>query len=217
MKRTIIFGDVHGCVDEWNELLVKVGAGPDDDLISVGDIIGKGPDSGGALELALGLPNLRAVLGNHEVRILRYWSEDRPPTTPWDIAAVDSMGERFPDMMSAVAEWPYFIEASDYLVVHAGLRDGVSLEEQSADDLTRIRELSPGGPAWYERYTDERLVVFGHWAVAGLVVRPNAIGLDTGCVYGGELSAVILPEREIVSVPARRQYVDPLAPRPKIR
>jgi hypothetical protein len=48
--------------------------------------------------------------------------------------------------------------------------------------------------------------VFGHWARPEPVVRPNAIGLDTGCVYGGELTAVILPERRLVSVPARRVY-----------
>ena len=59
---------------------------------------------------------------------------------------------------------------------------------------------------WYESYTGETTVVFGHWARPEPVVRENAIGLDTGCVYGGRLTAVILPERNLVSVPAKRAY-----------
>jgi hypothetical protein len=72
--------------------------------------------------------------------------------------------------------------------------------------LTTLRRLKDTDEPWYERYTDSRLVVFGHWAKPAALVRKNAIGLDTGCVYGGALTALILPERRLVSVPARRVY-----------
>ena len=63
-------------------------------------------------------------------------------------------------------------------------------------------------PPWFDFYTDDKLVVFGHWAAQEGVVRENAIGLDTGCVYGKKLTALVLPERELVSVKARKQYCE---------
>jgi serine/threonine protein phosphatase 1 len=63
LKRTIIFGDIHGCYEEWKELLKLIEIKKDDSLISVGDLIFKGPESAKCLDLAMTLPNLKCVLG----------------------------------------------------------------------------------------------------------------------------------------------------------
>lgn len=217
MKRTIVFGDVHGCHDEWRDLLDKIGPTADDSLISVGDLISRGPSSAATLELAMSLPGLRCVLGNHELRFLGFWREHIEPEAGFFRATIAEMGDRHDDFMSWIDTWPLYIDDPDVTVIHAGLRPGVALADQSAADLTRLRTVeveSTDGRRevpWFELYTGSKLVVFGHWAARGLVVRDNVIGLDTGCVYGGKLSACILPERRIVDVPARRQYIDPFA------
>ena len=99
-----------------------------------------------------------------------------------------------------------------WCVVHAGLVPGRALEEQSPAALTRLRRLEgPGRPYWYERYVGPELVLFGHTpsrlpraTFAG--GRLVALGLDTGCVYGGALTAYA-PERDaFASVPAARRY-----------
>jgi hypothetical protein len=91
-----------------------------------------------------------------------------------------------------------------------------------ANDLCNMRRLLPDGSAssssklgvpWVTQWRGPELIVFGHDAVAGLQVTPHAIGLDTGCCYGKQLTAVILPERRIVSVQAAREYSPPNGPK----
>src|SRR5262245_61955421 len=95
-KRTIIFGDVHGCYAEWMELLDKVSPGPGDRLISLGDLICKGPSSARTLDLAMSLPNLTCVVGNHELRYLHQWRKGRTPNLkPYDVETVRKMHGRF--------------------------------------------------------------------------------------------------------------------------
>ena len=93
-----------------------------------------------------------------------------------------------------------------------------SLDEADADYAVNVRycdgagrrpesDWPPPGPPfrpWDDWYQGQRRVVFGHWARRGLVVRPQCVGLDTGCVYGGELSAWIAEEDRIVRVPGHR-------------
>jgi hypothetical protein len=62
------------------------------------------------------------------------------------------------------------------------------------------------GAPWGESYAGPELILFGHHAAAGLQRHPFAIGLDTGCVYGRELTACVLPEQRLLSVPALRAY-----------
>jgi diadenosine tetraphosphatase ApaH/serine/threonine PP2A family protein phosphatase len=114
------------------------------------------------------------------------------------------------------------LDDAPVIVVHAGLVPGVALEEQEPDHLMNMRTLRADGSAsrraedgvlWGSRWNGPELVVFGHHALAGLQRHPHAIGLDTGCVYGGKLSAYVYPDDRIVSVPARAVYV-PLADDP---
>ena len=112
-------------------------------------------------------------------------------------------------------------------VVHAGLVPGVPIERQDPRTLMYVRCLGPKcepiedrtGRLWGERYLGPPHVVFGHNAIEGLQLHPHATGLDTGAVYGHELSALVLGDGQappppgerrqaIVSVRARRAYWD---------
>ena len=207
-RRTIVIGDVHGCFQELQDLLRAVMAEPSDRLISVGDLISKGPDSRSVIEWAMATPNLECVLGNHELRLRRHWrAGSLSDEKAHDALTYRQFGDSYARAMRFIDRWPLTVSGPGFLVVHAGFDPREGLEWQSPARLTSMRRLGDGRP-WYEAYRERTLVVFGHWAKLQPVARPNAVGLDTGCVYGGSLTALILPERLIVSVPARRAYVE---------
>jgi predicted phosphodiesterase len=207
-KRTLVIGDVHGCLTELNEMLARSGLGENDEIICVGDLVGKGPDSLGVLQWAMSDSRVRCVLGNHEARLLKAWQSGKAPREKAsDAETFRQLGEHFDACMKFVNAWPLYIEDRDFLVVHAGLDPSVpELSQQNPEDLYNIRTLRDGLTPWYEEYRGEKLVLFGHWAKLHTVIRANAAGLDTGCVYGGSLTAMLLPERRLISVPAHRSY-----------
>ncbi|CEM22757.1 unnamed protein product [Vitrella brassicaformis CCMP3155] len=122
---------------------------------------------------------------------------------------------------AAAAAWG---KQQDLVVVHAGLNPFLPLEEQSEWELTHMRNVlvdgrrgvedDKQGVHWIDLWDGPQLVVYGHDAKKGLYVTQHTIGLDTGCVYGGRLSAVVLPGRHIYSVPARRVHCQPKSPLP---
>lgn len=214
MKRTIVIGDVHGCVDELSELLRILAAGPGDDVVLVGDLVAKGPDSAGVLRLARER-NLRSVLGNHDAHLLRirHPEQDRGSKSEHKKIA-RSLSE---------ADWawleslPMSLSLPDFRVrvVHAGFVPGVALEEQQRENLLNLRSITPDGKPskrasegapWGSLWRGPEHIVFGHDAIRGIQQHPFATGLDSGCVYGGALTALVLPERRFVSVRARRAY-----------
>jgi hypothetical protein len=100
-------------------------------------------------------------------------------------------------------------------VVHGGLLPGVPLAAQPRKYLLNLRSLTPDGQPstrvkdgvpWASCWTGPEHVIFGHDAVRGLQRHLHATGLDTGCVYGRRLTALVLPEHKLVSVPASRPY-----------
>lgn len=194
MSRTLFIGDVHGCADELAALVRE--ARPTR-LILVGDLFRKGPDNLGVWRYVSEM-GAEAVMGNHEDRLLRAWGADR--------AAAG-----LPDSCRAwIRDLPLFIEGPGWIAVHAGLHPTLGREGTPRDMalvLRRFPDDTPGNPFWWERYTGDRLVIYGHDAVRGLRDhRPRTLGLDTGCVYGGRLTGYLLEEDRLVSVPARRAY-----------
>ncbi|MBI2061082.1 MAG: metallophosphoesterase [Nitrospirae bacterium] len=225
MSRTIVIGDVHGCYREWVELLRVLEVKPEDRLISVGDLICKGPDSHAVLESAIALPNLECILGNHETRFLGYWKNGgKEFSKPYDKEAMEQLKPDFERYMKFVSKWKWYVELDgattakpsrdgpdapkreDMIVVHAGVRNGIALEKQTLEDLTTLKRLPPDNHPWYDDYKGTKTIVFGHYPQREPLVRDRLIGLDTGCVYGGTLTALVLPGRKIVSVPAEKAY-----------
>ncbi|OGH01128.1 MAG: hypothetical protein A2600_13310 [Candidatus Lambdaproteobacteria bacterium RIFOXYD1_FULL_56_27] len=208
-KRTILVGDVHGCAEELSLLAQKVGYKPgQDEMILVGDLVNRGPDSLGAWELFQDL-KARSVVGNHELHLIRD-AAGIEVKKRWIEGFKARFGDRFAAYLAEIRSWPLYLEREEFLVVHAGLWPGKHPQDTDPKALTSIRTWdgtgedlqSESNPPWFDFYTGKKLVVFGHWAKLGGVVRPNVVGLDTGCVYGKKLTALVLPEKELVSVEA---------------
>jgi diadenosine tetraphosphatase ApaH/serine/threonine PP2A family protein phosphatase len=210
--RTIVVGDVHGCLDELLALLAKCGATADDAVVLVGDLVAKGPDSQGVVQWARE-SGARAVLGNHDAHVLRAHSGD-PAAKGQHLkvaAALDDAG------IAWLQERPLWIRlslASPHVVVHGGLVPGVAIEHQAREHLLNLRSITDDGEPskhiegtpWAAAWPGPEHVVFGHDAVRGLQRHRFATGLDTGCVYGRQLTALVLPQHDLVSVPALRAY-----------
>jgi len=212
MSRTIIIGDVHGCYFELTALLDEIGVRQDDRLVFVGDLITKGPANREVLEFVRRSRNCESVLGNHEHLLLRHYRGQKVPLTAAHYQTIAELGKKFGDFMEWISGFPLYLDLGDYLVLHAGLRPGLKPAQQSVEDLTQLRTLNGahGGKSksipWFEAYEGEKIAVFGHWVFDRPLVRANAIGIDTGCVYGGHLTALILPGNLLVSVPAVKAY-----------
>jgi serine/threonine protein phosphatase 1 len=210
-SRTIVVGDIHGCYDELMALLEKVELGDEDRIVAVGDLITKGPKNKEVLELFMTDPRFTTVIGNHDLALRRKWNgEDVELTSAQKEAHKELKGEK-DAYTTFLNRLPFTIDLDTHLVVHAGLRPNVELYSQTTGDLTKIRTLGPDresdeGTPWYHVYYGEKVVLFGHWPAPEPRRGKKAIGLDTGCVYGYQLTAYIIETDEFVTVEANRAY-----------
>ena len=209
--RTIVVGDLHGCYDELLDLLEKVSFGSEDRLICVGDLITKGPKNREVLDRFMTDPQFTSVLGNHDLAIRRRWNGEKFKLKPSQKPTHKELKNDKERYLPFLNQLPFTIDLGTHLVVHAGLRPGLELYSQTTEDMTELRSLgedraSRKGPPWYDVYDGEKIVLFGHWPATEPRRGKKAIGLDTGCVYGGQLTAYIVETGELTSVPARQVY-----------
>jgi hypothetical protein len=205
--RTLVVGDVHGCADELSQLVSEARATR---LVLVGDLFTKGPDPLATWHL-IQRHDARAVLGNHDERLLAWRRGERPN----DRHAAKVCAAL--DVAPGWAEWlearPLWLRVGRYVVTHAGLHPSGDLDRTDREmHLYRRTWPRPDGtaPYWWELY-DGPPVIFGHDARRGLVRRDRAgrpwiVGLDTGCVYGGLLSGWLVERELLVQVRAARTY-----------
>lgn len=213
MSRTIVVGDLHGCYDELVALAGSVGLGASDRVVCVGDLVAKGEKSREVLELFMTDARFSSVIGNHDRALLEYWkgSRRKKELKPAQRKCAKQLKEGRDRFAAYLESLPAYIDLGSHVVVHAGLRPGVPLAEQSLDDLTAMRTLGPDresreGTPWYDVYDGERVALFGHWPSPAPRRGPHAIGLDTGCVYGYKLTGYVVETGEFHSVPALRAY-----------
>ena len=190
MSRTLIIGDVHSCAAELRHLLQQT---QPTRVILVGDVFNKGPDPDGTWDLIQEW-GAESVLGNHDLRVRKLAKRGELRAPEAAIAWLKTL--------------PLTIEGDGWVVVHGGLNpEG----EMTRDQAVRLRRWPDDdnldNPFWWECYTGDKLVIYGHDAVRGLQDhRPRTLGLDTGCVYGGVLTGYLLEDDRIVSVPAMSRY-----------
>lgn len=213
-RRTIVIGDIHGCYDELVELLEQVGLAADDRVVAVGDLVAKGEKSREVLDLFIADARFSSVIGNHDRAILRHWLRLKKDERKSQKRTRKELKPDKARYLAYLASLPTTIDLGTHLVVHAGVRPHVPLSEQSIEDLTEMRTLgldptSRVGLPWYEAYDGRQIVLFGHWPAREPRRAARAIGLDTGCVYGGRLTAYVVEEDRFVSVEARRAYDPP--------
>jgi bis(5'-nucleosyl)-tetraphosphatase (symmetrical) len=200
--RRIFVGDIQGCREPLERLLRAVDfQSGRDRLLPVGDLVNKGPDSPGVLALLMQL-GAEPVLGNHDLHWLKKGRADDQEQSDW------------------LRAQPFVRLFDDVVLVHAGLHPRwteerlTKLDAADVDYAVNVRycdaegrrppeDWPPPGPPyrpWDDFYRGRRRVVFGHWARRGLVVRQQCVGLDTGCVYGGPLTAWVAEDDRIVQV-----------------
>lgn len=216
MPRTIVIGDVHGCANEFEELLNALELEPQDRVIQVGDLVNRGPDTHRVIELAREY-NVESVLGNHEVRLLAHKRKEKSCVLKdYDhetIAMLRKSDWRYLEAMSRVI----YDDKNDTVVVHGGFLPNIPWHEQSLDIITRIQVIdakgraakhsdAPDAPPWAESWHGSPFVVYGHTPRPNVLDLPGSIGIDTGCVYGGHLTAYIIEEKSLVQVRAHKAY-----------
>ena len=210
-SRTIVVGDIHGCYDELMALMEKVNLGEKDRVVSVGDLITKGPKSREVLQLFMTDPRFSTVIGNHDLALRRKWNGEDIELKPAQKETHKELRAEKDTYASFFNRVPFTIDLDTHLVVHAGLRPNVELYSQTSGDMTRLRTLGPDreseeGTPWYHVYYGDKVVLFGHWPAPEPRRGKKAIGLDTGCVYGYNLTAYIIEEDEFVNVTAKTAY-----------
>lgn len=226
MGRTIIVGDIHGCAQEFDDILtlVKYAQGVDR-LVLVGDLVARGPDSVGVVDRAAKY-GAEAVRGNHDEKVLSWWrvaaragrkrASQLVPLSEKHEAVVRVMLPEHFDLLESL-HWTIPLPAHGALIVHGGLDPTRAPEETSREMMVSIRSVDESGAAtrkllgtpWARAWPGPQHVIFGHDARRNLQLEPNATGLDTGCCYGRALSAMVLDEGEPVprAVEARRQKI----------
>lgn len=220
MFRTFVIGDIHGCHQALVDLLGLINADFDRDrLIFLGDYVDRGPDSRGVIdELLMLQQQFRTTItlkGNHEEVLLNflagrdmdfYLSIGGRETLlsygcsePFDYTSILDIPSSHQQFLYNLL--PYW-EDEHCIYVHAGLRPAIHLTQQTPDWLY----WAAGGKFVSQGYDFGKRVIFGHSVLPSPLIEPQKIGIDTGCVYGGSLSCLVLPEVEFVQVPCRKYW-----------
>ena len=234
-----IIGDVHGCHAELLSLLDRLGYDTAADPIAhpegrravfLGDLVDRGPAVAEVLDVAMAMAAAGSALciaGNHENKLRRALA-GRNVTVAHGLAeSLEQLERRPPEFTERVAEFidslisHYVLDGGRLVVAHAGLP-----ERYHGRSSGRVRELALYGDTdgetdefglpvrypWAEDYRGEAAVVYGHTPVPVAAWVNNTICVDTGAVFGGELTALRWPERELVSVPAVAEHYEPIRP-----
>lgn len=218
-KRTLFIGDVHGCYDELIALCEKMQLREEDTLYFVWDLINKWPKSFEVVEFVHNRPNTWSVIGNHEFLEMCEESDihiqDANIKKFWQPALLRNKRDRYKELRELLEvhwyrKWltslPAILEKENFIVVHGGIHPDYGLDTPT-EIATEIR-LAYWKP-WHESYHWEKLVIYGHWAAQWLRVTHNTIGLDTGCCFGGHLTAYCLETKEFWQVRANQVYTLP--------
>ncbi|MFB8249422.1 polynucleotide kinase-phosphatase [Streptomyces sp. NPDC055952] len=230
-----IIGDVHGCSAELEALLGKLGyvdgVHPEGrTAVFVGDLVDRGPDSPGVLRRVMAMVasgNALCVPGNHENKYGRYLRGRNVQHTHGLAETIEQMAGESEEFVAEVRRFldglvsHYVLDGGRLVVCHAGLPEKyhgrtsgrVRSHALYGDTTGETDEFGlPVRYPWAEDYRGRAAVVYGHTPVPEATWLNNTICLDTGAVFGGKLTALRWPERELAEVPAERVWYEPAKP-----
>lgn len=230
-----VIGDVHGCAAELEELLAELGyvdgvhpAGRT--AVFVGDLVDRGPDTPGVLRRVMGMAaagTALVVCGNHEQKLVRALHGRKVNAAHGLAESLEQLGaesEEFRRQAHAFCDGliaHYVLDGGDLVVAHAGLP-----ERYHGRASGRVRSMALYGDTtgetdeyglpvrlpWARDYRGSAMVLYGHTPTLEPEWVNNTMCLDTGCVFGGKLTALRYPEREVVSVKAHQVWYEPSRP-----
>ncbi|WP_372345339.1 polynucleotide kinase-phosphatase [Streptomyces sp. KL116D] len=230
-----IIGDIHGCAAELETLLGKLGyvdgAHPEGrTAVFVGDLVDRGPDTPGVLRRVMAMVKAGTALcvpGNHENKLGRWLKGAKVQHTHGLAETVEQLAAESEEFRAEVREFVrglvshYVLDGGKLVVCHAGLPEKyhgrtsgrVRSHALYGDTTGETDEFGlPVRYPWAEDYRGQAAVVYGHTPVPTATWLNNTICLDTGAVFGGKLTALRWPERELVDVPAERVWYEPARP-----
>ena len=213
-------GDVHGCSQEL-QLMVDAIRQKDSNakIFCVGDLINKGPDSYKGLEIVI-QEKIRCIRGNHEELFLRIMRQNPDKLSVKERSYYDMWDGKQQEAYKIISKWPLWLQWDDIILVHAGLQPGVDkISQMHPRIITTIRTWDgdgnylkkPENPAWFECLEWNKIVVYVHWAQNGLKISKKTKGLDSGCVYGKQLTSWCPETDEVIQIDALKAY----SPTPK--
>ncbi|PRX70114.1 polynucleotide kinase-phosphatase [Nonomuraea fuscirosea] len=234
-----IIGDVHGCRSELETLLRELGWRFDGPLprhpagrtaVFVGDLVDRGPDSPGVLRLVMDMVEAGTAIcvsGNHEQKLVRALNGRKVNVTHGLRESLDQLAAQPPEFVERARTFMdgllshYRLDGGRLVVAHAGLKEAyhgrasgrVRAFALYGDTTGETDEYGlPVRYPWADEYRGRAMVVYGHTPTTRPEWVNNTICLDTGAVFGGHLTALRYPEREIVQVPAEKVWYEPAKP-----
>ncbi|MGC1191597.1 MAG: polynucleotide kinase-phosphatase, partial [Candidatus Binatus sp.] len=232
-----IIGDIHGCRSELEKLLKKLGYDPATrrhpdgrKIVFLGDLVDRGPDIPGVLRIAMRMVETGSAIcvpGNHEMKLLRKLRGRDVQITHGLAESLEQLNREPEEFVEAAAKFidglvsHYVLDGGRLVVAHAGMK--ASMQGRGSG---KVREFALFGETtgetdefglpvrynWAAEYRGNAMVVYGHTPVPDPEWLNGTINIDTGCVFGGKLTALRYPEKELVSTPAERTWCEPARP-----
>jgi serine/threonine protein phosphatase 1 len=204
--RLLAIGDIHGCLRQLETLLARVAPTEQDQVVFLGDYVDRGPESAGVIDYLIDFrrtfPATIFLRGNHEQMFAGYLAGQDPSVFLLNgglktLASYHNRGkwpipQAHRDFLDSLVN---YYQTGDFIFVHAGLRPGLTLAEQDEMDLLWIRqEFINSDFDW------GKPVVFGHTPLEKPRLTETRLGLDTGCVYGRQLTCCDVRSRQLWQV-----------------
>jgi protein phosphatase len=213
-----------------SEYGVTVTPPPGRKAVFVGDLVDRGPDAAGVLRIAMSMTRSGTALcvpGNHDIKLLRKLNGRDVKVNHGLAETLEQLDGETPEFRKQVAEFidslvsHYVFDDGKLVVAHAGMRESMQGRGSGA-----VRSFAMFGETtgesdeyglpvrfdWAAEYRGRALVVYGHTPIPDAEWFNNTLCIDTGCVFGGKLTALRYPEKELVSVPAQKTYFEPVRP-----
>jgi protein phosphatase len=247
-----IFGDIHGCFDELQELLTSLGykiqqdgrdfrVSPPDGrkAVFLGDLVDRGPRVTDVLRLVMSMVGENSAIcvpGNHDIKLHRKLRGKEVKMTHGIVETLAQLEAEPPEFTKQVSDFldelvsHYVLDKGNVVVAHAGMKESMQGRGSGAVRAFALFGETTGETDefglpvrynWAADYRGRAMVVYGHTPVAEPQWLNRTVNIDTGCVFGGKLTALRYPEKEFVSIPARKTYYESAkpfltAPAPKV-